>query len=77
MPHGVASQVLKKPQGRPQKCGKNCHIFNLGNTTARELGSLFGSGERKIRYAYEFARAVDKVREVKPEAAQRSERRQI
>jgi len=35
------------------------------------LASLFGSGEKTIRRNYEFAKAVDKIREEKPEAAER------
>jgi len=50
--------------------GKNCH-GDKSAATFRELGSLFGSSERKIRYACEFAKAVDGVKEVKPEVAEK------
>jgi len=39
--------------------------------TAKKIGSIFGSSERKVRYAYEFARAVDKVKEINPRAAKK------
>ncbi|MBW2559146.1 MAG: ParB N-terminal domain-containing protein, partial [Deltaproteobacteria bacterium] len=41
------------------------------HATAKKIGSLFGSSQATVRRNYKFAKAVDKVREVKPEAAEK------
>ena len=38
---------------------------------AKKIGSLYGSSERKIYYAYEFAKAVDRVKQVNAKDAER------
>ena len=51
----------------------NCNFCSSEKegSTAKKIGSLYGSSERKIHYAYDFAQAIDKVREEKPEAAEK------
>ncbi|MCD6240015.1 hypothetical protein J7K27_00635 [Candidatus Bathyarchaeota archaeon] len=72
---GKLYEMMKKaPKGfqdRNLSEGKFFPREEKDHATAKRIGSLFGSSERKVRYAYEFARAVDKVKEINPEAAKK------
>ena len=62
---------LKLKQGRPNEKVENFTTFSGSAATSRTLGALHGVSERTVRNAAEFAKAVDSVAEIKPEAAQR------
>lgn len=68
--YGLTKKNPKGFKDRDLSEGKNC-LGDKSNATAKQLGAIYGSSERKIRYAYDFAQAIDKVREEKPEAAEK------
>jgi ParB-like chromosome segregation protein Spo0J len=45
--------------------------FSGHNATSRQLGEIFGVSEKTVRNAAEFAKAVDALAEIEPEAAAR------
>ena len=61
---------LKLKQHRPEN-GANFAPFSGSHATSRYIASLHGVGERTVRNAAEFAKAVDAVAELQPEAAER------
>ena len=47
----------------------NFTTFSGHQATARQLGEIFGVSEKTVRNAAEFAKAVDALAEIEPEAA--------
>jgi len=62
---------LKLKQGRPDEKVEKFSTFSGSAATSRAIGALHGVSERTVRNAAEFAKAVDSVAEIKPEAAER------
>jgi len=58
----------KKAVGRPEKSAQNEHI---SQRTAEKIASLAGVGQATVRRAAEFAKDVDAIKEVAPEAAEK------
>jgi len=71
---GKLYEMMKKaPKGFEDRDLSRAH-FEHGDksaATAKKIGSLFGSSQATVRRNYEFAKAVDRVREVKPEVAEK------
>jgi len=63
---------MKLAQGRPPEDEKvvNFTTFSGSAATARHVGGMFGVGEKTVRNAAEFAKAVDALAEVEPKAAE-------
>jgi len=67
--------VLGRMYERQKKQGKRTDLTSAQNeqklTTAEKIASLAGVGQATVRRAAEFAKAVDEVKEVSPEAAEK------
>ena len=63
---------MKLAQGRPPEDEKvvNFTTFSGSAATARHVGGMFGVGEKTVRNAAEFAKAVDTLAEIEPKAAE-------
>lgn len=59
----------KKVVGRPEKMGQSDPIF--AERTSKQIATIAGVGEKTVRRAAEFAKAVDKVKDISPEAAEK------
>ncbi|MGC8578321.1 MAG: DNA methyltransferase [Thermoproteota archaeon] len=70
---GKIYEALKKEEHRPKKENKGGNLppFSGHHATAKAIASLQKVDESTVRRASEFAKAVDKVREVNPKVAER------
>jgi len=59
----------RKAVGRPEKSGQSDQIF-VGET-AKRIASVSGVGEKTVRRAAVFAKALEAVKQISPEAADR------
>jgi methylase of polypeptide subunit release factors len=62
---------MKLAQGRPPKSKKKFAPFSGSNATSRYVASLHGVSYRTVWNAAEFAKVVDALAEIEPEAAAR------
>jgi len=63
--------MLKLAPNRPStENGVNLTPFSGSHATARQLGDVFGLGEKTVRRAGDFAKAIDALAEVEPKAAE-------
>ena len=64
--------MLKLAPHRPStEKAENFSAFSGHDATSRQLGAIFGVSYRTVRNAAEFAKAVDALAEIEPEAAAR------
>ena len=71
---GKLYEMLKKNREENLKqysSPKGQNVPSGDHATAKRLGSLFGVNEKTVRRSYEFAQAVDRVKAVKPEVAEK------
>jgi len=65
------NQMKLAPHRPSTEKGANFAPFSGRHATSKYVASLYGVGDRTVRYAAEFAKAVDTLAEIEPEAAAR------
>ena len=54
----------KRKENLKQYSPKGQNVLSGSNATAKRLGSLFGVDKKTVRRNYEFAKAVDRVKQI-------------